>query len=338
MKAFLPIQAAAICCMLLLSLRIARGETRASADAPEAAPSVRMKAVVHHDYGSPEVLHVEDIDKPVPAGDEILVKVRAVSLNPLDWHFMRGEPYFMRAAEGALFAPKRIGLGADVAGEVEAVGPNVTAWKPGDAVFGCRFGSLAEYVVGPSDSFVAKPPNVSFEEAAAVPVAGVTALQGLRDQGKIAAGQKVLINGASGGVGTYAVQIAKSFGAEVTGVCSGRNAALVRSLGADHVVDYTQEDFTKSGKQYDLILDMVGSQSFFAYRRALTPRGTLVIVGNTDKGRWLGPLTQMLRGLVFSRFVSQNIVTLFTDETAQDLEVLGRLLQTGKMKSVIDGE
>src|SRR5438477_8411033 len=236
-----------------------------------------MKAITYHRYGSPDVLEYEDIEKPAPGDNEVLIKVRAASVNPFDWHFMRGSPYFLRIVAG-LRKPKMTRLGVDVAGQVEAVGRNVTQFKPGDEVFGVCREAFAEYARTSESSLVMKPGNVTFEQAASVPAAAITALQGLRDKGKIQRGQQVLINGASGGVGTFAVQIAKSFGADVTGVCSTRNVEMVRSIGADHVVDYTkqdytkqdytQEDFTKRGQRYDLILDCVGNHSLSAHRRA----------------------------------------------------------------------
>ena len=237
-----------------------------------------MKAIVCHRYGSPDVLELEEIDRPIPGDDQVLVRVQAASVNPVDWHRMRGLPNFMRAGEG-LAKPKNPGLGADVAGRVEAVGGTVTQFQPGDEVFGMSIRTLAEYVCVSDQGIVPKPANLTFEQAATVPVAAITGLQGLRDKGRIEAGQKVLINGASGGVGTFAVQIAKSFGAEVTGVCSTRNVDLVRSLGADHVIDYTRDDFTRSGQRYDLIFDSAGYRSLSDCRRVLGTDGILVIVG-----------------------------------------------------------
>jgi len=264
----------------------------ASAAVP--AGSESMQGVVIHCYGSPDVMKVEQIAKPTPADDQLLVKVRAASLNPVDWHSMRGSPYIMRMSSG-LGAPKDSRVGVDFAGTVEAVGKNVTQFKPGDDVFGGADGAVAEYVVVRESRGVAlKPTNMSFEQAAAVPVAAVTALQGLRDKGGLKPGQKVLINGASGGVGTFAVQIAKHLGAEVTGVCSTRNVELVRSLGADHVVDYTREDFAKGPQRYDLLLDNVGNRSLSDLRRVLQPKGTLVIVGG-QKGDWIGPRSEERR-------------------------------------------
>src|SRR5437763_1017313 len=227
-----------------------------------------MKAIVYTQYGSPDVLQFKEVEKPVPKDSEILVKIHAASANPLDWHLMRASPFFARLA-GGLRKPKDPRLGADIAGRVEAIGTNVTQFQPGDEVFGAWTGSFAEYASVPENRVALKPTKSSFEEAAAVPVAAITALQGLRDKGQIHSGQKVLVNGASGGVGTFAVQIAKSFGTEVTGVCSTRNLDMVRSIGADHVIDYTQEDFTKTGQHYDLIYDAVGNRAISEYQRAL---------------------------------------------------------------------
>jgi NADPH:quinone reductase-like Zn-dependent oxidoreductase len=310
--------------------------TRATmAEAPSAAALPLMKAIVHHDYGSPGVLRLEEVDKPVPDDNQILVRVRAASVNPLDWHFLRGSPYIARLQMG-LVRPKETRLGVDLAGQVEAVGKNVTQFKPGDEVFGTEFGAFAEYVCTDEKSLVLKPATITFEQAAAIPVAGATALQGLRDKGKIQAGQKVLINGAAGGVGTFAVQIAKSFGAEVTGVCSARNVEMVRSLGADRVIDYTKEDFTKGEQRYDLILDMIGNHSLSDCMRTLTPQGRLVIVGSTDKGNWLGPVSIMLRAAVLSRFASHDVGAFLAHTTQKDLTIVGDLMQAGKVRSVID--
>jgi NADPH:quinone reductase-like Zn-dependent oxidoreductase len=243
-----------------------------------------MKAVVYCDYGGPDVLKLENIAKPVPNDDQVLIKVRAASVNPYDWHFMRGEPFIMRLGNG-LRKPKTTRIGVDFSGVVEAVGKNVRQFKPGDEVFGGRTGSFAEYVLMLEKNLILKPENLSFEQAGAVQIAGLTALQGLRDAGKLQAGQNVLINGASGGVGTFAVQIGKALGAQVTGVCSTRNVDLVRSLGADHVIDYTKDDFTKGAERYDLILDMVGNKGLLACRRALKPDGKYIMIGG-PKGRW----------------------------------------------------
>src|SRR2546427_12785386 len=236
-----------------------------------------MKAIVYHNYGPPDVLKLEEVEKPVPKDDEVLIKVSAASVNPVD-RLYRGRPYLVRIKIG-LSKPNDTRLGRDVSGVVEAVGTNVTQFKPGDEVFGTCSGALAEYACASESAFVMKPDNVTFEQAASVPIAGLTALQGLRDKGQLQPGQKVLINGAAGGVGTFAVQIAKSFGAEVTGVCSTRNVDLVRSIGADHVIDYTREDFTRSGRRYDLMFDVAGSRSWSECKRILNPQATLVIVG-----------------------------------------------------------
>ena len=294
-----------------------------------------MQAIVYEKYGSPDVLQLEEIDKPAVDDDQVLIKVHAASVNPLDWHRMRGEPYFMRTSEG-LGKPKNTGLGADVAGRVEAVGRNVTQVQPGDEVFGMGIRTLAEYVVISGEGVVQKPANVTFEEAASVPVAALTALQGLRDKGGIQPGQNVLVNGAAGGVGTFAVQIAKSFGADVTGVCSTRNVELVRSIGADHVVDYTQEDFSRSGERYDLILDAAGNRSLSALRRVVTPEGTIVLVG-AAKGRSGGrPILRLARGLLRGRFVSQTVVTYMAARNRDDLLFLKELMEAGKITPVID--
>ncbi|HMD98239.1 MAG TPA: NAD(P)-dependent alcohol dehydrogenase [Terriglobia bacterium] len=294
-----------------------------------------MQAIVYDNYGSPEVLRCEEIEKPIAGDDEVLIKVRAASVNPLDWHFMRGTPYPLRIMTG-LRKPKIKRLGVDVAGQVEAVGRNVTQFKPGDDVFGSCRGAFAEYARTSESSLVTKPGNVTFEQAAAVSVAGRTALQGLRDKGQIRSRQKVLINGAAGGVGTFAVQIAKSFGADVTGICSTRNAGLVRSIGADHVVDYTQQGFTKSGQRYDLIFDCVGNHSLLACRRALNPKGTYIMVG-APTGRWmLGPLARSITAPGLSRFVSQKFVMFMARPSQEDLAILHDLMMARKVTPVID--
>ena len=298
-----------------------------------------MKAVVYTNYGSPDVLEIRDIKKPVPNDDQVLIKVRAASINPLDWHFMEGTPYIMRAMGVGLRKPKDPRLGVDYAGTVEAVGKNVTQFKPGDEVLGGKSGAFAEYVCARADrAIVLKPANITFEQAASVPIAAITALQGLRDKGKIQPGQKVLINGASGGVGTFAVQIAKSFGADVTGVCSTRNLDMVRSLGADHVIDYTKEDFTKNGQRYDLILDNVGTQPLSGFRRVLNPNGILVMIGGggPNDGGLIGPLGRPVKALLLSPFVSQKMGMMMAELNKKDLTVLGDLMQSGKVKPVID--
>src|SRR3989442_1001309 len=295
-----------------------------------------MKAIVYRNYGSPDVLRLEEIEKPTAGDDEVLIKVRAAAVNPLDLLF-RGTSYMVRMITG-LRKPKDTRLGVDVAGQVEAVGRNVTQFKPGDAVFGTCKGAFAEYVCAHESALVLKPDNVTFEEAASVPIAALTALQGLRlgglgDKGHIQPGQKVLINGASGGVGTFAVKIAKSFGADVTGVCSTRNVEMVRCIGAKQVIDYTREDFTKSGQRYDLILDCVGNHSLLAHRRALNPNGVCVVAG--AKGLW-DFLTRALTAPVLSRLVSQKFVTFIAKINKEDLSIMRELMESGKITPVID--
>jgi len=294
-----------------------------------------MAAIVYRCYGSPDVLELAKIPKPTPGEHELLVRVRAASVNPLDWHYMRGSPYLMRIGSG-LGRPRIDRLGVDFAGTVEAVGKDVARFRPGDEVFGGRTGAFAQYVTVQEDrAVVPKPPNVSFEQAAAVPIAAITALQALRDKGGLQSGQSVLINGASGGVGTFAVQIARSFGAEVTGVCSTRNVELVRSLGADHVIDYTREDYTSSGRLYDLIIDNVGNHPPSANRRVLKPGGVLVMVGGPS-GDWLKPLLNPAKALMLSPFVDQKLVMFLAQMRQDDLSVLGDLMQSGKLTPVID--
>jgi NADPH:quinone reductase-like Zn-dependent oxidoreductase len=321
----------------LLSLALALSHDSACGPAPVLPDKTQlMKAIVHRCYGSPDVLKLEDIEKPTAVDDQVLVKVHAASVNPLDWHYMRGTPYLVRLDSG-FGKPENPRLGVDFAGTVEAVGKNVKRFKPGDEVFGGKFGAFAEYVSVREDrALVLKPANLTFEQAASVPIAAITALQGLRDKGQIQPGQKVLINGASGGVGTFAVQIAKSFGAEVTGVCSTRNVAMVRSIGADHVIDYTQEDFTQGGQHYDLILDNVGSHSLLEYRRALNPKGIFVIVGGPSNGQWIGPLSIPIKALMLSPFVSQKFLPFLAELDQKDLTILGDLMQAGKVTPVID--
>jgi NADPH:quinone reductase-like Zn-dependent oxidoreductase len=298
-----------------------------------------MKAVVYTSYGPPEVLEIRDIKKPVPNDDQVLVRVRAASVNPYDWHFIRGTPYIMRMMMGGLRKPKDPRVGVDYAGTVEAVGKNVTLLKPGDEVFGNRTGAFAEYVCVRADRAVAlKPANVTFEQAASVPVAALTALQGLRDHGKVQPGQKVLINGASGGVGTFAVQIAKTLGADVTGVCSGRNVDLVRSIGADHVIDYTKEDFTKSNERYDVILDNVGTQPLSGFRRVLKPQGICVMIGGggPNEGNWVGPMSRPIKAKLMSPFIDQKMGMMMAQGNKADLNILADLMQSGKVTPVID--
>jgi len=303
-----------------------------------AAPSNPMKAVVRCDYGLAN-LKLEDIEKPVPGDDQILVKVHAVSVNPYDWHFVEGTPKIMRGMGVGLRKPKDIRLGVDFAGTVEAVGKDVTQFKPGDDVFGGRDGAFAEYVCRRAVGAVAlKPAGLTFEQAASINIAGITALQGVRDKGKIQPGQKVLINGASGGVGTFAVQLAKNFGAEVTGVCSTRNVELVQSLGADHVIDYTKEDFTKGDQHYDVILDNVANHSLSECRRVLTPNGIYVMIGGggVDEQGLVGALGKALNAAVFSKFVSQKMGMMMADPSTKDLTLLADMIQSGKIKPVID--
>ncbi len=294
-----------------------------------------MQAFVYHCYGSADVLQLESIQKPAPADNEVLVKIKAAAVNPLDWHYMRGEPYIMRLGTG-LGAPDETRLGVDFAGTVEAVGKSVKQFKPGDDVFGGRTGAFAEYVTITEDRALAlKPANVSFEQAASVPIAAITALQALRDKGQLKPGQKVLINGASGGVGTFAVQIAKAIGAEVTGVCSERNAEMVRSIGADHVIDYKQENYTENGQHYDLIIDMVGNHSLSDNRKVLAPEGVFVIIGGA-KGNWLGPLMGPIKASIYSPFVSQDFSLLLAQMRKDDLKTLADLMETGQVVPVID--
>jgi NADPH:quinone reductase-like Zn-dependent oxidoreductase len=294
-----------------------------------------MKAIVYCDYGPPDVLKLEDIARPAPNDDQVLIKVRAASVNPFEWHFMRGTPYVGRLMGMGLRKPKVTRLGADVAGQVEAVGRNVTRFKPGDEVFGSAPGALAEYACASEQRLAMKPDNVTFEQAASVPIAAITALQALRDKGKLQPRQSVLINGASGGVGTFAVQIAKALGAHVTGVCSTGNVQMVRSIGAEQVVDYTKADFTGSGQRYDLIVDNVGNHSLLECRRALTPKGRYVMVGGKN-GRWIAPLDRALGAKVFSWFVSQDMSMIMAHLDKGDLGVLRDLMQAGKVIPVID--
>ena len=318
------------------SLALTLSYTSACEPAPTVADeSELMKAIVYRCYGSTEVLTVEDIAKPTPTDNEVLVKVHAAGVNPLDWHYMRGTPYLMRLMSG-IGAPDRISMGVDFSGTVEAVGSNVTRFKPGDEVFGGRSGAFGEYVTVPQDRGLAlKPTNMTFEQSATVAVAAITALQALRDQGKIQPGQKVLINGASGGVGTFAVQIAKSFGAEVTGICSTRNLEMVKSIGADHVIDYKHEDYTQGDIQYDLIIDMVSNHSLLENTEVLTPNGILVTVGGATDN-WLGPLMRPLNALMVSPFVDQEFAMFIAELRQEDLVFLGKLMQEGKITPVID--
>jgi len=294
-----------------------------------------MKAIRSTCYGGPEVLRFETVDKPVPEGNEVLVRVQSAAVNPLDYHYMRGSPYFMRLESG-IGAPNDPRAGVDYAGIVEAVGPEVSKFAPGDQVFGGRNGAFAEYLVVPEDRGITNiPPGVSFEEAAAVPIAALTALQALRDKAQVQAGDKVLINGASGGVGTYAVQIAKALGAEVHGVCSTRNVELVRSLGADRVWDYKQENYTESNEEYDVIVDMVGNHPIGSNLGVMKADGIFVLVGG-EKGDWFAPLAGPIGALLKSPFVSQELIVLLAQITQEDLRALADLMAEGKVRSVID--
>jgi NADPH:quinone reductase-like Zn-dependent oxidoreductase len=295
-----------------------------------------VKAAVRDRFGSPDVVEVRDVDRPVAGDDEVLVRVRAASVNAADWYELTGTPYVARPQLG-LLRPRSNRLGVDFAGEVEAVGKGVTRFAPGDEVFGGRSGAFAEYVCVREDrGMVPKPANVSFEQAAAVPVAGLTALQGLRDKGGLRPGQKVLINGASGGVGTFAVQIAKALGGEVTGVCSTRNVDRVRSIGADHVIDYTREDFTRSGRGHDVMLDVAGSRSWSECRRVLGPRAILVIVGAPKGNRLIGPLSHVVKLRLSAMPSSQKAVFFIAKLTKADLEAMRDLLEAGKVTPAID--
>src|SRR2546425_825891 len=322
----------------IILLFIAYWTSTNDCDRNAAAPTNPMKAIVYCDYGVANV-KLQEIEKPTPADDQLLVRVRAASVNPLDWHFIEGTPKIMRMMGVGLRKPKDTRLGVDFAGTVEAVGKNVTQFKSGDEVFGGRGGAFAQYVCPRATRAVAlKPANVSFEEAASVNIAGITALQALRDKGKVQSGQKVLINGASGGVGTFAVQIAKSFGADVTGVCSTRNVDLVRSLGADHVIDYTKEDFAKGEQHYDVILDNVPNHSLAECRRILTPNGKYVMIGGggPNDNRWVGPFGRVIHTLILSPFINQKMGMMMADPSQKDLTVLADMMQSGKVKPVID--
>ncbi|MEU0477792.1 NAD(P)-dependent alcohol dehydrogenase [Streptosporangium sp. NPDC006013] len=295
-----------------------------------------MKAIVQDRYGSPEVLELREIDRPVMGDDDLLVRVHAAAVDPGVWHLMTGLPYLARVMGFGFRRPKVRVRGMDVAGRVEAVGGNVTRFKPGDEVFGTCDGAFAEYASARQDSFAPKPANLTFEQAAAVPVSACTALKGLREAGRVQPGQKVLIIGAGGGVGTFAVQLAKAFGAEVTGVCGTTKADLVRSIGADDVIDYTREDFADRARHYDLILDAAGNRPLSHLRRALTPRGTLVIVGGERGGRWIGGNDRQLRALMLAPFVGQRLRGLFSMPRAEDLRLLRELIEAGKITPVID--
>ena len=293
-----------------------------------------IKAIVQDRYGSPDVLELKDVDKPVAGENEVLVRVRAAAVNIGNWHLLRGVPYAMRPAVG-LFKPKHEIPGLDLAGEVEAVGGGVKQLQPGDEVFGWCDGAFAEYACTEEDHLLARPANLTLEQSAAVGDSAFTALTAVRDQGKVQPGQKVVINGASGGVGTFAVQIAKSVGADVTGVCSTKNVDMVRSIGADQVIDYTQEDFTQDRHRYDVMLDLVGNRSLSDCRRSLTAQGTYVLVGVSDMGRWLG-LARQIKVFASPPFVRQRMRIFITRHTREDLVVLKELVEAGDVMPVID--
>lgn len=295
-----------------------------------------MRAITHRCYGDPDVLRVEQVARPEPAEDEVLIEVHAAGVNPADWHGITGKPYVMRLGVG-MGTPKDQRTGYDMAGTVIAVGSGVTRFKPGDEVFGGVYGALSDLVVAREDGpIVAKPANMTFDEAAGIPIAAITALQGLRDRGRLAAGHKVLINGASGGVGTYAVQIAKAMGAEVTAVCSTRNVDMVRSLGADHVVDYTRENFTQLAARYDVILDNVGNHSYSDLAGVTNPEGIIVTIGGPKKNRWLGPISRILWSQIAGVFIDQDLVFFIASVNQADLEYLAGLANAGKLRTVID--
>ena len=338
LRRFLKWTAIAVVCLLVLgagafAFAWYRSDNDCAARA-QSTPERPMKAIVYCDYGSADVLKLETIERPEPADNQVLVRVHAASLNPLDMHYMRGTPYIMRL-DGGLRKPKTTRLGVDFAGTVESVGAKVTRFKPGYRVFGGKFGAFSEYVAAAETSLAMMPENVTFDEAAGIRVAALTALQALRDKGQVQPGQKVLINGASGGVGTFAVQIAKAMGAHVTGVCSTRNVELVKSLGADEVIDYTRTDYTKGREQYDTIIDMVGNHGVTAHRPILKPSGTYVIVGG-PKGKWIAPMDRVVRASVASRFGDQRFVFLLSQGNQADLELLGDMVERGEIRTVID--
>jgi NADPH:quinone reductase-like Zn-dependent oxidoreductase len=295
-----------------------------------------MKAIVYREYGSADVLKLEEVPKPTPGDNEVLIKVRAAGVNPLDWHFMRGVPGFVRIVAG-MKRPKRTRLGMDVAGDAELVGAGVEGFKPGDKVFGLIEGSFAEYVCAPTSAVARMPPNMTYEQAAGVPIAGFTALQALRDKGKLQPGQSVLINGAAGGVGTFAVQISRWMGARVTGICSTRNVDLVSGIGAERVIDYTCEDFAAKTERYDVIFDLVGNRSLAEFRRVLNPKGVFIACGGggpeTPAGQLLGG---MIKQMVLGWFTSQRLVGILAKGNKEDLEILSKLMSSGNITPVID--
>ena len=309
-------------------------EAAAATRSQELETPTKMRAIVHRSYGSADGVELREIDRPAIEDHQVLVRVHASSVNPAEWYGVMG-PIFIRPGSG-LLRPKQSGIGGDLAGTIEAVGKDVTEFEPGDEVFGTSGASWAEYAPAREPRLVRKPANVSFEEAASVPIAATTALQALRDRGQVQPGQKVLINGASGGVGTFAVQIAKALGADVTAVCSTQNVELVRSLGADRVVDYTQEDFTRSGERHELMLDVCGSRRLSELRRVLTRDATVVLVGARMSAKGLGPLPHLVATRLASVLRSQTVSMFLAKITKEDLAVLGELLESGKVKPVID--
>ncbi|MBM4196050.1 MAG: NAD(P)-dependent alcohol dehydrogenase [Gammaproteobacteria bacterium] len=329
--------ALAVVAVLLLAVVIAVGyDAPCGRPEPLVAGAEHIDAIVYRCYGGPEVLALERIAKPVPAEDQFLVRVHAASVNPLDSHYLRGKPYLMRLFSG-LGTPTAIRMGADFAGVVEVVGSGVRGFVPGERVFGASSGSFGEYILVRAQRGVAKiPPGASFADMAAMPIAAVTAIQALRDKARMKPGQKVLVNGASGGVGTYAVQIAKTWGAEVTGVCSSRNVELVQSLGADRVIDYTTTNFTAGAERYDVIIDNVGTHSLADYRRVLEPDGVLVMIGSASMGNWLDPLVRPVQARLLDPFVSQRFEGILADMNAADLQAIAGLHAAGQLRSVID--
>ena len=298
-----------------------------------------MKAIVQDRFGSPDVLRLDDVDQPVPGDRDVLVRVQAASVNARDWHLMRGDPYLARLSAGmGVRRPKPRVRGTDFAGRVEAVGRSVTRLRPGDEVFGELPSAFAEYVCGPEDLVERKPANLTFEQAATIPLAANTALVGLRDDARLQPGQRVLINGASGGVGTFAVQLCRGYGAQVTAVCSTRNVDLVSDLGAEHIVDYTRDDFVRAGRRYDVVLDLVGNRSLGELRRVLTPEGTLVLSGGgvSKGGSLVGPMGLMSRAMLVSRFVRHRIVVLVAKQSQANLATLRELAESGTLTPVID--
>ncbi len=299
-----------------------------------------MLGVVQCEYGGPERVEIATLAKPVPKANEILIKVHAASVNPLDWHYLRGIPYLFRLSAG-LRKPSDVMVGVDYSGTVEAVGEDVTRFGPGDEVFGSKSGAFSQYLLVNSDrALTRKPNNAPHAWAAAMPVAAITALQAIRDVARLRTGQTVLINGASGGVGTFAIQLAKNIGVEVTGVSSGRNRELVLSLGADHHIDYTRQDFADSAKQYDVVIDLVGNRNLSDIRRVLTKNGICILLGggSPEDGHWVGPLITPVKAMLYSPFVSQTFVTMLAHNNSNDLEILAAIMESGQLKSVIDRE